>query len=371
MSGPLDKVLIKIFAAGFYRAHAGILMVGLFVMFGVVEPGQLLNYHKTLMLALVSSPLMLLVIFAGWLLYVIKSWHYVLGQIAAVNQQFLFYSSNAFSQKQQLKAWSVVQFVIQLPVGVYGLMAVGVGFAHGYYLLPVIVFVYLLLLTVGSAWLYAFRIHKLLDGSGQSWLMKISGNWQKPWFSLFVYHVFDKQKITWLVTKGLSWLLITGFFLLFADVQHDVRVAGIALLAVATAHVRLVFEERVFEEKWLSFTRNLPYSRLQIFGGIVLAYLIIMFPETIWLFSRFSPLVALGLLATGISTVMLFHCLLYYIGLDMEKYMLRVFFLFVLIFWMILFKLIWIAALLTAGLAWLLFYKNYYEQQTLEGDDQK
>src|ERR1700754_1531255 len=106
---PLTQILLKIFTTGFYRAHAGILAVGFFVMFGMVEPGQLLNYHKTLMLAFVSSPVMMLVVFAAWLIYAIKSWHYVVGQIGAVNQQFLFYSSNAYSRRQQLSGWFITQ----------------------------------------------------------------------------------------------------------------------------------------------------------------------------------------------------------------------------------------------------------------------
>src|ERR1700748_1163931 len=111
----LTNILMKIFATGFYRAHAGILAVGFFVMFGMVEPGQLLHYHKTLILAFVSSPVMMLVVFAGWLIYAIKSWHYVLGQIGAVNQQFLFYSSNAYSRRQQLCGWFITQLIILLP----------------------------------------------------------------------------------------------------------------------------------------------------------------------------------------------------------------------------------------------------------------
>src|ERR1700744_3432633 len=244
MQQSLTNILLKVFARGFYVAHAGILAVGFFVMFGMVEPGQLLNYHKTLMLAFVSNPLMMAVVFAIWLIYTIKGWHYVIGQISAVNQQFLFYSSNAFEKRQQYTGWFITQLTVLLPILIYGLIAVGVGFAHHYYLIPVAVLIYLFLLCGISAVLYAGWVNKLIDGSRQSWLLALSSKWRKPWFSLFIYYIFDKQKVTWLVTKGLSWVLITGFFYLFADVKHDVRVAGIAILAVVTAHVKLIFEER-------------------------------------------------------------------------------------------------------------------------------
>lgn len=152
---------------------------------------------------------------------------------------------------------------------------------------------------------------------------------------------------------------------MFADVAHDIRVAGIALLAVVVAHVKLIFEERCFEEKWLSFTRGLPYSRAQLFASFAGVYLILMLPEAIWLFSRFNPLIAFELLLAGISIAMLFHCLLYYIGLDMEKYMLWIFFLFVVIFWMILFKLIWLVAAVNLVVAFGVFWQCYYKPQIL------
>ncbi|MEO6979828.1 MAG: hypothetical protein ABI113_15675 [Mucilaginibacter sp.] len=360
---PLTNVFLKIFARGFYRAHAGILAVGFFVLFGMVEPGQIVNYHKTLMLTLVSSPLMMGVVFLCWLIYGIKTWHYVVGQIGAVNQAFLFYSSNAFAPGKQFKNWFYMQQVLLLPISVYGILAAGVGVAHHYYIIPVAIIAYLLLLAALGALLYRRTINNLIDGNTQTWLLTFSSKWKKPWFSLFVYNVFDQHKVTWLITKGLSYILITGFFLLFADVAHDIRVAGIALLAVVVAHVKLIFEERCFEEKWLSFTRSLPYSRVQVFVSFAAVYLILMLPEAIWLFSRFNPLIAFELLLAGISIAMLFHCLLYYIGLDMEKYMLWIFFLFVAIFWMILFKLILVVAVVNMGVAFGVFWRCYYREQ--------
>jgi hypothetical protein len=362
---PLTNILLKIFATGFYRAHAGILAVGFFVLFGMVEPGQLLNYHKTLMLTLAGSPLMMAVVFACWMLYTIKSWHYVIGQITAVNQQFLFYSANAFTKDKQFRSWFYTQMVLLLPVSVYGVIAAGVGLVHHYYIIPFAIIGYLFFLAALSAMLYRRTVNKLVDGSTQSWMLTLSSKWRKPWFSLFIYHVFDQHKITWLITKGLSCLLITGFFLLFADVAHDIRVAGIALLAVVVAHVKLIFEERCFEEKWVSFTRNLPYSRARLFASFAGVYLILMFPETIWLFSRFSPLTAFELLLAGVSIAMLFHCLLYYIGLDMEKYMLWIFFLFVVIFWLILFKLLWVLVGVNLAVSFGVFWGCYYRSQML------
>jgi len=356
----LTKVFIKIFARGFYSGHAGLFLFVFLVLVGSVEPGQLLNYHKTLMLAFITSPLMLMVVFAIWLIYSIKTWHYTVGQIFAVNQQFLFYSSTSFSKKQQLTAWMLTQGAMLMPIIAYGLTAVVVGVWHHYYLSPLLILAYLALLIWVGAFIYTTLINRQIDGGKQSILLRWSSKWRKPFYSLFIYHVFDKMKVRYIITKAISYFIVNGVFLLFADVSHDVRVAGIAMLAIATAHTAVIFEERRFEETYLIFARGLPHTRLRLFAGFALVYFVLLLPEGIWLFSRFSPLLAIELLAFGLSIVLLFHSLLYWMGLNMDKYLQYVLGLFMVLFWIILFKQIATLILLNGVVAYLFFYNNYY-----------
>lgn len=219
MQSPLSKILLKIFSVGFYRAHAGILCFVAFVMFGMVEPGQLLNYHKTLMLAFISSPLMMGIVFAIWLIYTFKCWHYVAGQVFALHQQFLFYSSNAYPKARQFNSWFALQASIGLPVIAYGGISMGVAIKHHFYLSGIIILLYLILLVAISAWFYMRLVNQLIDGSSQSIIIKLTRSWKKPYFSLYIYHVFDKLKLKYLITKAISYFIITGVFLMFADVS--------------------------------------------------------------------------------------------------------------------------------------------------------
>ena len=359
---PFTNILIKIFANGFYRVHAGFfLFVGL-IMAGSVPPERLWVYEKTLMLAFISSPMMIAV-FALWLVYTLKAAHYVTGQIFAVNQQFLFYSSNSFNKPAQFKSWAVLQTVILAPIIGYGIIAVFVAVANQYYGAAIAIMICLAVLNIAGSGFYMLLINQLRDGSRQSVFLKISGQWPKPFFSLYIYQVFDRMKLAYVFTKVLSWLIITGVFLLFEDVSHDMRVAGIAILAIITAHVMLIYQQHNFHEKWLAFARNLPYTKSKLFINYCMVYLWLLLPETIWLFSRFSPIAATGLFIGAISIAMLFHTLLYAIKCNMEKYLQWVLGLFVLIFWIILYKLFW--ALITVNLvvSLALFYRNYYGER--------
>ncbi len=230
---PLTNILTKIVAArGFYQVHAGMFLFIFLVMFGVVPANKLLIYHKTLMLAFLNGPQMMALVFGGWLLYSIKSWHYVLKELKQSHQQFLFYSSNSFSKWLQFKSWFYIQLIILAPLIVYAAITIGLGISRHNFLDVLIIVFYLALLTAVSALLYVISVNRLVDGSNRSFLLKITGRWQKPFFSLYVFHVFDKLKLAYFVTKILSWLIITGTFYFFADVQQDVRVAAIAMLAI-------------------------------------------------------------------------------------------------------------------------------------------
>jgi hypothetical protein len=360
MRSPLAKILLKIFANGFYRAHAGLFLFGAFVMFGMVEPSQLVGYHSTLMLAFISNPIMMLVVFAVWLLYTFKCWHFVAGQVFALHQQFLFYSSSSYQKTKQFLAWFILQATIALPVLAYGIIAVGVGVKHGFYLGSFAVLCYLFFIIAISAWFYMRLINQLIDGSSQSTVLKLTKSWKKPYFSLYIYHVFDKLKLKYIITKGISYLIITGVFLMFEDVSHDLRVAGIALLAIAVSHSVLIFDERQFEETFLIFSKTLPYSRVQLFLSFLGVYGALLLPEAIWLFVRFSPIMAIGLLAFALSLILLFHSLLYRFGLNMEKYMTWVLGLFIVVFWVVMFRLIWGLVCVNLVVAYLVFYRSYY-----------
>ncbi|WP_342647551.1 hypothetical protein [Mucilaginibacter sp. CSA2-8R] len=359
MSKALTYVFVRIFVNGFYQAHAGLFLFFFLFMIGAVDPAQLLNYHKTLMLALVSSPVMLLLVFAVWLLYAIKSVHYVTGQINAPTQQFLYYSAVSFSKQEQFKSWFTIQSIIFLPVTLYGLLAAGVGLSNHQYLLPLLIVVYLLLLTALGAWIYTIRLNRLIaSNNGPAWLQWSSGL-KKPLFSLYIYHILHQFKLPFIITKALSWLIIASIFWLFADVKHDARVAGMAVLAIGIAHAILVFEHQKFEQVYLTWVRNFPYAYIKRCVFAALTYSLLLLPEAVWLLSRFNIPLAVNLFLIALSMLMLLHALLSYIGLNMDKYLQWLMGLFILLFWIMMFKLTWPLIACNVLLSYWLFRQNY------------
>ena len=187
-------------------------------------------------------------------------------------------------------------------------------------------------------------------------------HWRKPYFSLCIYHVFDWVKLGYLLAQILSALSIA--FASFLEVQQDIRLGAMVILLIVTAHSFIIYQNHRFEETLLSFSRNLPYSRLRRLGNLLCVYLLLLLPEFIWLFSMFDLLNAIKSMFLGLSIALLFHNMLYRTGLKMNMYLRSVFFLFFVLFLLILFSGVELLIPLNFLFAIILFYKHYYQSYT-------
>lgn len=362
MLRPITNISTKIFVKGFYKAHAGLFLLLLFIL---TAPGAgALKFHQLLMLYFIAKPLAMFIGFGVILIYTFKCWHFVSSTISAVHQQFLFYSMTSYSKSEQLLCWIIVQALISLPTLLYMLCSIISAISHQYFLSAFLISIYLIGLLLLSAFFYDWRINKLIDGSKPSKIHHLTYSLKKPFFSLYIYHVLDNLKLKYALIKLLSYLLITGVFLLFADVKTDVRVAGIAMLAIAMAHAMLIFEERKFDGTFLTFARTLPMPRFKLYLSQICMYSLLLLPEAIWLLFNLPVIVSFGLFLFCLSIMMLFVSTLHLIGCNQERYLQIVFWLFFVIFFLILYKLIWPLMLINFLGSYAMFYFNYYKFNT-------
>jgi len=373
MSGSLTRVLLKIFAYRFYREQSGLLLF-LFVTIisycffintaGVYQMEESTFYHLMLMMTFIITPVMMLLVFACWLIYTIKSWQYVAAQLQLENNQFLFYGITSFSKARQFKSWFCVQLMISLPFLGYWLFATVLGFIYHANLIPAITLVYILLLASISAWLYVYLVNRINKTRKSALLIRMSSKLSKPFSSLFMYHLFDRYKLIYLLTKIASLLVMTGILYIFADFKQDLRVPYLIMLSIVTLHSVLIFQEHRFKETYLSFARNLPYNRSRLFFNFSFIYFLLILPECIWCLSKFPLPEALEMLFFGLSTTLLFRSILHLMGLRMYRYLLWVFGWFMLSFYIIMFDLPRLAFSASLLISYLLFYRYYYKPET-------
>jgi len=377
MQAPLTRILIKLFSRGFYRANAGLL---LFSFVAIVSYTLLMNtagtmthemfafYQLIILLTFISSPLAMTVIFIVWLLYTIKSWQYVCTQLKAVENTFLNYSSTAMSTFSQWRSWWWMQFVIALPLLAYGIISVICGWLFQHYLIPVISLLYILLLISVSAGIYVWLANRPTDVVLFRSGMRLQ--WKKPFFSLFLYHMIYRLKTGSLITKAFSvFCLGSGMYAIFGSNRQDIRGAGIILLTAVAAHIYLIYQEHRFEVMTLSFARNFPYSRNRLFLYHVLRYVLLLLPEIILLFCIQPVTTACLLMVYGISILLLLRGLLYWMGLDMNRYLPVAFGVYITLFVCLLYGYIWQAAVTNLLLGYVLFYTRYYKLAPIVNDN--
>lgn len=370
----IAHVLIRVFAYRFYKANVGLFLflfvtvvVSFFFMNVLNEthlaPADRIKYNLIFAISFMSSTHIGIVVFAGWAIYSVRSWSFVLKQTQLPEQQFLKYSITAASKLRQFANWCLVQGVISLPVFVYALFCWVVGLIYHYYLIPVLLAAYGALLILVSGALYVWYTNRLGSDAARWWMTTLTRRWKKPLFSLYLYELVYRQKLTLAMTKLFSWLILTGGMLLFGTLTTDARKGGVIMLLLALGHLVVLYQWQQFENTYLRFLPNLPWPRWKRYVHALLAYLFLILPEIVWLSTQGGGVIAGGLLMLNIAMAMLLRSYLYWRPLSMAKFVTMAFYSFIVMFLVILAGGIWCMMLAVSALSAALFYRRYYSYE--------
>jgi len=153
---------------------------------------------------------------------------------------------------------------------------------------------------------------------------------------------------------------MTALFRLFPDAA-DQQIAPLIILSVTTIHSFLIYQEQQFQESRLHLLRNLPLSRIKLFFSFALVYFLITLPETLWLFSKFPFLLSLMSCIFGLSISFLFRSTVLLTGMNVFKYLLLIFCLFVSLFYLILLLRPEFLSLICLIISFSIYYFRFYK----------
>jgi hypothetical protein len=315
------KLFLKTLSKEFYAAHAGLFLFGFYLLFGIVEASQLISYHKTLMMLIYSSPLVLFLVFVCWALYLLKCLFFVKKQLKLETYRFVFLLGTT-ARKTQFILWLKLYAVLFLPILLYALPLVYIGIVYAYYLsvCAVLLCIMTLLFAVSG---YMFRIINYSHVPVKVYLKTSLPRWTKPYWTWPFYYLLKEQTLMLVGSKVLSFALFNAVMWVFADVSGDIRVALIGILAAVLAHSMLIHALLKNEVDRLSFTRSLPITLSAKMGQRILVLLLLFVPEIIFYIHRtgYQPLhIGAGLLF-GLSGLMGLQLMLYRVKLDQDQYL--------------------------------------------------
>jgi hypothetical protein len=362
------RLLVNTLAKEFYQQHAGYFLMGFYILFGVVEPSQLIGYHKALLLAGISSPIGTALVLASWGVYCVKV-HIFIKQKSALSQYNFIKELGTLDRNAQLKLWLILYCVILLPIIIYffALLILSVYYHFFISLLYIV--------TIFSALVFGLSFlsyQSVTFGFSQQVRRQINFGikLKRPFLSWPLYYLWNEQSLMLLMCKVLSLFFFKGVLWMFADVGNDTRVLLVALLASVLCHAVLIFTLLKFEIAYLNFCKSLPISIYKRLLGWLSTFTIILLPE--WLFlilSSDSNLYSIinGFLF-GLAGLLFLLTLLYIVRLNVERYLSWLLFFFFTAMWSVLASCYLLFSLILLGGCTFYYLSNYSRTDLSAGE---
>ncbi len=317
----MNNALSKIFVVKFYQLNAGFFLFIFLLFFGLVNIKDVINLHYAIMMQVTNKSFFTLIASSVCLLYTIKCLFSVLKTINLPENSFL-YNLQGLNKFNIYKKFFFCQVSIYLPVLIYSLIVVYVGFVHNQILLSVFFFFIQVLLIISCVLIYSYRINSTWK---QSILPEITlpAIKRKSLLMYLYYYSVNNRKATFFTIKVFSLLLLQLMVFVNSEQVSSENVC-ILLLFIMSAHSLLPYYYVRFFETELPFLRNLPISVFYRYILYVFTYSLILLPELVFLF--WNELNVLGsstlfsIYFFGIAQLALFTGLQYLKGVTIERY---------------------------------------------------
>jgi hypothetical protein len=362
---PIYHLIQRTLAFPFYQQHAGLLFFIFYVMFGLVESSQLLNYHQSLIYGILNSIQFLVIVLTIWLLYFLKCYIFVRQKCEAPDYHFINELSS-LSKGKTFLLFAFLYLIIFLPVLIYTIAILTVAIKSGLYLPATTILLFQTSSLIICSWASSQQIHKRhLPGRFTIPSLKVSFN--RPLFLFYISHLFKNQKIGILLSKLFS--IVSIYIVLQAmDVHEDIRIPALVLLFGLIAHAFLIFDMKRFEDERLTWMRALPYSTFSLILNYLLVFTLILTPEMMLLAGSIGNKITLlnwvELYAFGIGFLAFIYIRLFKFVGNTDLYMQFILWVFLGTFFLIVCNLVPFLALLSSLGSFFIFRKRYYRYES-------
>ncbi len=276
------RLFFQCFVKPFYKENAGALVFVYTFMFCIVstmDGAGMYAYHYSLVTSMLTSPVVLLLVFVLWFVYARKCAVFVTNLLHSPPYSFL-YIITSLGKQQRFFLFLFVNAWLLLPVLSYSLFIVFVG-CHQHLYVPLLFVVgYLLVLCMVPPLWHIYRLNNLYQPPSFSLQNKMS-NPRRPasYVGMLLWFIVDEQKVIWLSIK----VFTCGVLYLIARYntasQYDIVMPFLFFNFGIFSNSLLVYLTRQWEERYLSFYRSLPVSLLRRLCQYSLFYGILLLPE--------------------------------------------------------------------------------------------
>jgi hypothetical protein len=358
---PIYYLIQRTLIFPFYQQHAGLFFFVFYVMFGLVESSQLINYHRSLIYGMLSSALFLLIVLAIWLLYFLKCYIFVRQKCEAPKYHFIYELARLTKGKTVL-FFAFLYLIIFMPILVYTVAILIVAMNSGFYLPAIIILFFQTSGLLLCSWASSEQIHKR-HLPNRITFPSFNIPFTRPLALFYLSHLTKHQKVGILLSKLFS--IMSIYIVLQAmDFHEDIRIPGLVLLFGLIAHAFLIFDMKRFEDERLTWMRALPCSTLYLYLNYLLVFTLILIPEMLLLGGSIGNKITLlnwvELYAFGIGFLAFIYTRLFKYVESTDHYMQFMLWVFLGTFFLIVCKLVpFLVLVLNIG-SFFFFHKRYY-----------
>lgn len=370
---PANNMLYRAVAAPYYRRNAGFFLFLFFLLFGLF-PGfkESMEFHYVVINGIGSSVQFYLLALAVWLLYAVKTIHFVHGCIKNKAYNFL-QLLNALPTRKRFFYLSKLQCLLLAPALCYGLAAFIIALINHHPAGAVAIFITLTsiyLLSTGAV--FSFLSNTYPSGLAIS-LPKLPFRFKTGLFSVLLKFIFNQQFLLLLLLKTATFSCLYFFARIDKQVFED-RILWLLYITSLIGHCILVYRNHHFMETKLSFYRNMPVKPLVTLLSLLGVYAVVLIPE-IWALKgvaiqQHAVSNFIWMVLTGPSLLLLLHCLLYTEDMKMEGFLQLLFGVWIVILFFSLSANRWLLPVICTGMAGFIFFSSYngYEKnEQVEG----
>ncbi len=365
----MGNVLIQIFVRGFYKKYAKLF----FIVFCLIASyflfiqiaGVFLEHNRdfwTLFLALqfATEPLFILIFWIISFLFISLVFRFISSEIQTQKLEFLKYTFFVLDRKERIKSWLRIFSLINLPILIYGLFSLLVGYVLLGKLTGFWSILYILLLNFIMIYWIDFNrfniknhdriaaFYSSIDPKEYYWIFNLI-NQLKTNLTLFVgtkvvciISIVVIVKYFGIAVEGFTWNL-----LIFLS------------LIVALLNSILIYQDVVFEGSKMKFILTFPFSRPQKFFNSLPYYLILILPEGILTIYFFDFGKFLVVLVSLLIFVLFIKSAIMAIGKQPLKVIKILSLFFFVSFILLLYKGQLIVVILSFGFSYFLYLRNY------------
>ena len=362
----IRTILIKSLVKPYYRKNAGLFVFLFFIMVlavGRANEAGLLEYHAALIRGMMINLPIYIVVLVIWFLYGRKCIHFV--EDTFRNPEFSYL--NLLSQLSPIRLIGLlflVQLILFLPVSLYGMIIVGVGFHNHWYLQAIFVIIYILAICLASAGWYFY----LLKYPGKTnnlirWRLRMPFLNTYYW-SFLMRYLLTRRKALFISIKLYSCTTLYFMILNKGRITSDLGMVILFFCFGMLLHGVLTYLFRELEETRLTFYRGLPVPLLKRFFEYALIYLFVFIPEIVTLliltpsFLSFSE--AITFLFFGYSILLFLNSLLFIKLFGKIEYLKIIVIYFFVVFISVLTGMIGVLTISTFIYSIYLFFRRYY-----------